>query len=163
MRGWQKKVEALFPPGYAYDIELKRLMYLWLLGILYSLRFFADYRKAYQNLFVWRQIPGALYAEYVLREGAKIPPFFELLSQGMLLFVPLILVLMAIIGVHYMYYRQGSKSIYLMRRLPDPYLLHRTCLVVPLLGVLLALITITVLAGIYYCVYIWVTPEICLP
>lgn len=163
MKEWQKKVEALFPPGYAYDTELKIGMYLWLIGIAYSLRFFADYRKAYQSLFVWRQMTGALYAEYVLREDAKITPFLELFTQGMLFFVPLVLVLLAIIGVHYMYYRQGSKSIYLMRRLPDKKLLHRTCLAAPLLGIVLILATIGVLAGIYYCVYILVTPQICLP
>ncbi len=163
MKEWQKKVEALFPPGYEYDRELKRLMCLWMIGILYSLRFFADYHKAYQRLFVWKQVPGELDAEYVLREGAQIAPFPELLSQGMLLFVPLVLVLIAAIGVHYMYYRQGSKSIYLMRRLPDKKLLHKTCLAAPLLGILTILVTIAVLSGVYYCVYIWVTPEICLP
>ena len=72
----------------------------------------------------------------------------------------LCLVLLA--AYHYAYHRQGSKSIYLMRRLPSKLELHRRCLTLPIAGILIALLTAFLLLLIYYAVYMNVTPAECL-
>lgn len=163
MKNWQLKIEVLFPPGYDYMAELKRVFYLWILAVVYSLRFWWDYYDAYQRLFVWRQIPGQLKAEYVLREGAVIAPFEGLFGPCLLLMVPLAVMLTVTAIMHLLYYYQGSKSIYLMRRLPVKGIVARTSLTAPLLELLAAGITVLVLGGLYYCGYLWITPKICLP
>lgn len=54
---------------------------------------------------------------------------------------------------HYRSYRQGSMSIYLMRRLPEGGLLHRQCWTLPLLGLALYGLTALCLTGICYLIY----------
>ena len=75
----------------------------------------------------------------------------------MLLFLPFW------VGLHYAHYYRGSKSIYLMRRLPDRTLLHRQCWTLPLLALGLTLLVLVLLPALYYLIYRYATPAQCLP
>lgn len=79
---------------------------------------------------------------------------FYLVMGNTLAGLPIALAAMCgLAGIYYSSHWDGSRSIYLMRRLPQRWELHRRCLTVPLLGMvwflLLGLIMILVMYGIY--------------
>ena len=99
----------------------------------------------------------------VLAETRTITPFPQLLEYamtglllGMALTVPLAL-------YHYACHYLGSRSIYLMRRLPDGWELWRRCLTVPALLAVLCLGAIELLTILYFLVFLLLTPPPCLP
>lgn len=157
------RLENLFPPGYEYEAECKRLLAVWAAAVVYSFRFFFDYYEAYKALFSWIRPEGQTEAKYMLLPGAQIVPFEEILGFCFLFFVVLMLVLMTEAVMHYLYYIQGSRSILLVRRLPQRSFLWKTCLTGPMLGVIISAITVGVLYLLYYGVYILITPDVCLP
>ena len=53
-------------------------------------------------------------------------------------------------------------SIYLMRRLPDRWELHRRCLVFPFAGLVLCVAAAFLTVVLCYACYMIATPEICL-
>lgn len=144
------------PPGIYLRQETRLYATGMVCAALYSLGFLLRYGNAYEQLYSTRAgvrmlIPGRVMEDFVV-----------LLGRGLAGFLVLGLGMMALIGYHYAYYRQGSKSIYLMRRLPDGGLLHRQCLTLPLAGIALCLISALLLLIFYYFLYITVTPEACL-
>lgn len=66
------------------------------------------------------------------------------------------------VGYFYLYHRMGSMSVYLMRRLPNRWELHRRCWTVPVLGALAGLVLLGMLLGVYYLIYRFCTPAQCL-
>ena len=60
------------------------------------------------------------------------------------------------------YHRQGSMSIYLMRRLPDPREYARRCWTLPLVGVGICLVLTAVTTAVCYLIYMKCTPASCL-
>ena len=120
------------------------------------------YYEAYDDLFVWRTEYG-IGIEKVVRQGARIVPFEEIISYNFMM-LWLVLFLLIITAVkHYLYYRHGSKSIYLVRRLPDRRYVWKTCVLGPLIGMGITLVVIGVLRLVYWLIYIGVTPAECLP
>ena len=95
--------------------------------------------------------------------GAVMPHFFELIDQGLNLF-PLVGVFLAWeVFDCYRYHRKDTRSIYIMRRLPDKWELHRRCWGIP---VLFSIGTLLVIGGILllcFFVYLILTPPECLP
>ena len=63
---------------------------------------------------------------------------------------------------NYAYHHQGSKSIYLMRRLPDPWERHRRCLGLPVMGIACCVLAVFVTVVFCYALYILGTPSECL-
>ena len=69
-----------------------------------------------------------------------VPPFRELLHPWMLhAFGYLALLCLLFVPRNYSYFRIGSKSFYIMRRVRNPWELHIRCWAVPLLGVAVVL------------------------
>lgn len=109
----KKTLERFAPPGFPYGFELS--LFLWGLGLsfLYSLWFFADFFQALADF--QTSIPfsgGVLYfgdLEFFLRH-----------TKPWLGYVLLALVMAGCVIWNYSYHYQGSKSVYLMRRLPTP-------------------------------------------
>lgn len=60
------------------------------------------------------------------------------------------------------YHRQGSMSIYLMRRLPDPREYARRCWAVPLAGMGVCLVLTVATTALCYLIYMKCTPASCL-
>jgi len=62
------------------------------------------------------------------------------------------------ICINYASHRMGSRSDYLMRRLPDRWEWHRRCLTVPLAAVALSALLVLALLVIFFLVYQYRTP-----
>jgi len=94
--------------------------------------------------------------------GAIMPDFVEIFGRSHWGFLVVIVVALALIGVHYAYHYQGSKSIYTMRRLPSRWELHRRCLTLPLVAIAIYLIMAFAILFIFYTAYMNITPDVCL-
>lgn len=149
-------LEKYAPAG----INLKRERRFFTTGmicsLLFSTAFLLRYSSAYSALYDWVGV------KRVLRPGSIMEDFNVLLDSALIGFFVLALCMLALIIYHYIYHRQGSKSIYLMKRLPNPWELHRRCLTLPLLAALLCLAAAAALLFIYYGVYMAFTPKECL-
>lgn len=143
------------------DMEFERKFFKWgiLLSGLYSLKFVLAYQEARRHLYDgWDSYGpiGELHSEIC------ISPFFELVDSCFTGYLILAVCMVLFSIYHYLYHYQGSKSIYLMRRLPNGWELHIRCLAVPIFGVCACFITTILLIGIYYLVYILFTPKQCI-
>lgn len=156
-----KKLEKLFPPGYEYKGEL------WLAGLLWGgaagvsvLRFalglYVAVGKLYQNL-------SHMDYRKVLREGARVEAYAELVEWYWALWIPAILFLAAMPLYHYFYYYRDTRSIYVMRRLPRRGITFKSCVRGPALGVVIVLVTAVLLYLLYYGIYCLGVPAECMP
>ncbi len=152
------ELERFAPVGYDWRGELRYFAGGLIAAFLYSLRFLIRLKDA-QNL-LYRT--SSLTGQRVLREGMLMPDFAELIDRCLLAF-PLVALMMVFFGVlHYAYHRRGCRCDYTMRRLPDPWELHRRCLTIPVCTVLICLIAGFVMLLIYYEIYMLTTPPECL-
>ena len=125
--------------------------------LLMGLGFLIRYANAYQNLY--RTVNG--HRELI--DGGKIQDFAELLRpMPALSLAGGALVMLGLLVYHWLYHYQGSRSIYLMRRLPRRFELTRRCLTVPLVEALVCLAVTLVLVLLFYWLYHSVTPDVCL-
>ncbi len=144
------------PPGVNFRVELKWLGTGLLLSFFYSLIFLINYSNHYGSLFWYNG------TEKVLLEGAAMPDFIEILGNSLVGFLILAICMTAVLLYHYAYYYQGSKSIYLMKRLPSRRELWRRCVIFPVLAVAVCLFFAFLLLLIYFEIYIAFTPKACL-
>lgn len=98
----------------------------------------------------------------VLREGAVMKDYRDILDIAFAGFAVVAVAMLGFAALHYAYHRTGSRSIYTMRRLPQPMELHRRCLALPAAGIALCALLSFLLLCIYYLIYIAMTPEQCL-
>ncbi len=148
-----ERFRRFFPPGWNYRMEL-RFYGFWLLGsAVFSLQFLVKYCLNYQKLFSWRQ------GELVYNGGGLIG-FSQMLEGCFLGFwiLPLLMLLAALF--HYFYYYQGSRSIYLIRRLPDRWYVFKSCVLLPFLGTVLSLGLQLLLTLLYAICYVVFAPKI---
>lgn len=85
--------------------------------------------------------------------SAYMPTFIEMMSRNWFLFILFALLMLVLAAYNYRYHFQGSRSIYLMKRLPDNKDLARRCLTIPLLGILACILVAALLTGICYLIY----------
>ena len=161
-RQWNERfksfLQKLCPPGYELTKEY-RIFWCWFtIGILYSMQFFINYMNAYDSLFYYS---GSTRTR-VLKLDMRMPGYLELVEDAfdVLLFGSVFLIF--VFAMHYDYYRRGSKPIYLMRRLDDQRLLRKTYLGTLCIYGLIFLITGVTLLILYYMVYRFMTPQMCL-
>ena len=149
-------ISRFAPPG----LDLKPLKDTLTWGLiwaaLYSCGFLIRYAEANSSLYAY----GGVKRE--LLRGAVMPQFSILLDRALVGFWILAACMLGWVIYHYSYYRQGSKSIYLMRRLPNRFELHRRCLTLPLLAAAVCLLTAILLLMGYYGIYLVFTPRQCL-
>ena len=157
-KGTAFSIEMYFPIGYAYEAEIN-LLKIWLLGsIICSFSFFYHYYQAYRMLYIYEPFLN----RWVLRENVLIEEF-SVLSYGIFRGFFLGFLLLGVLAVfHYYSYYQGSKSIYLMKRLPDRWLCLKSCIFVPVAVGFLFLAVMALLYLFYFVFYIWFTPKGCL-
>jgi hypothetical protein len=89
-------------------------------------------------------------------------PFLDILGGRMMGFAAAALCMVPLSIYHYAYHYSGAKSIYVMRRIPDKFELHRRCLALPILGALAYAVMAALLILIYLGIYVAVTPEKCM-
>ena len=154
-----KYLKRSYPPGYSYKNEIALTICAFAGGALNSLiGFFREYSAAKKSLYI------RIGTDIILDESRVMPDFIHIL--GGKLYYMLILAALAFIipsAIHYAYYHTGSKSIYLMRRLPNRFELHRQRLLMPLVYAFVFVFATAALLLIYYAVYMSNTPEACLP
>lgn len=144
------------PPG--MDLKPEKRVFIWgiTLSVFYStFYYFARYAEAYHKLY--ERVGGRL----TLNINAVMPDFRALLGQSLVGFIALSVVMLGFMIYHYIYYRQGSRSIYLMRRLPKKSEMHKRALTLPIIAVLICLAAAFILLMIYFAVYMLVTPKAC--
>lgn len=144
------------PPGMDIKVEKRVMGWGMTFSALFSLSFFLRFSDGLKRLY-WNNGAGR-----TLKANAVMPDFAQLLGGALLGFLILALCMAAFIPIHYAYHHQGSKSVYLMRRLPDRWERHRRCWTLPLCAVLLCLAAAFVLLLIYFAVYMLATPKACL-
>ena len=132
----------------------------WLLGAAMGLTLSVPFR--------YIALRGELYdwtgtGERVLIPERVMAPFYEVLGGALWGFGILALCLAALAVRQYLFHWQGgSRSIYLMRRLPDRWELHRRCLTLPALGAAGGVLAAGALVLLYYGLYRLATPAECL-
>lgn len=154
-----KMLEKYTPPGIAFADEFKLCLIGWSAAIGWSVSYLAKYATARANLFEY-SLKGP-----VLQEGAVITSFYDLVHEGLDSFdgfLMFYLVMLGILVYHYIYYYQGSKSIYLMCRLTDKWEIHRRNITLPLAMIGMGVVTKLALWMLYYGIYLACTPPECL-
>ena len=150
------KLERLAPPGYPIGRERSIFLLGAALAFLYSLFFFSSFNNALDALYqhVGRKrilIPGATMPDFKVLLGSFLSGFYVLAGLSVLL-----------AALHYSYFYQESKSIYLMKRLSNPWELHLRCWTLPILGALCSLLLAFLVLLLYFAIYMIATPEPCL-
>jgi hypothetical protein len=114
--------------------------------------FFITYFTYYNMLF--EEMAG----ELVLRDDVRMIPFRRVVGNSFVGFV-LLAVVMVCLGIyHRAIHYQGSRSIDLLRRLPDRWEGFRRCWAIPLLGLAAAVLLTLALLGGFWLFYDWMTP-----
>lgn len=155
----ERKLSSILPP----NMETDRVQgwILWSLTVpafVCAILFLVRYYQAYDQLWwsAYTPWPGEL--------RALMAPFAQCAVWTLLVYPVLAVVALATAAVLYSSYYQGSRSIYLMRRLPDGRsLLRRQIWSVPLRVMGLLLLLGMVLLALSWLVWRFVTPAQCLP
>lgn len=133
----------------------------WLAGVvaatLHSMLFLIRYFDRRADLYILKA------GKRVLIDGAVMTDFGTLTEGVFLTFYLVSIVTLLVIIYHYFYHYQGSKMMYLMKRLPDKWELHRRCITLPVVGAVLMMVWMLVVHMLYYTIYILCTPSQCLP
>ncbi|MBR2370400.1 MAG: hypothetical protein IKA82_00100 [Clostridia bacterium] len=148
---------SISPPGMSLRSEAVFLAVGNIVGFLYSLGFIVRYFQERATLFKYDKALG-----YILKEGAKIEPFVELLEDAFVIFLITAVASLSFIIMRYAYFHQGSKSVYLMKRLPDPTLRHKMSIKAPVLYCLLTLGAMLACFLLYLAIYYLFTPTQCM-
>jgi len=148
--------ERYVPPGINHKKEREWIIAGLVISLICSMGFLLSYIENYRALF-WE-----LDGEKGIIKGALMPDFVGLLNSRLYGFPVLALCMVAVFLYHYLYHYQGSKSIYLMKRLPDRFELWRRCLTLPLAAALLSMVIAAALMLLYFGIYMYFTPDVCL-
>lgn len=146
------------PPGMDWEYKVDRFCTWMSCAALFALcAFMLQYIDTLNDLYVYKgvngraRIPGAVMADfYTLMDWVFVG--YQLIAVSMLFSA----------RRNYAYHHQGSKSIYLMRRLPDRWERHRRCLGLPVMGIACCVLAVFVTVVLCYAWYILGTPSECL-
>lgn len=153
----EKMLDRMVPPGLDWVAELK-----WLAGglilctVLSAILFISRCAAAVAALYEEVYRDGERVSELV--EGRMMAPFSTVMQGAMAGFVFLWLVILALSVYHYLYYYQESKSIYLMRRLPGWFEIHRRSFALPAASIAASLLVVILLIPVYFGLYCLLTP-----
>ena len=157
----ERKLSALLPPNMA--AERVHDWILWSLiapALVCALAFLCRYREAYDALWYSSYSPHA----GELLGSVLMQPFAVCILWTLIVYPMLAAVALATAAVLYSSYYQGSRSIYLMRRLPDGRsLLRRQVWTAPVCWALTILLSGAVLLGLCWLLWRFKTPAECLP
>ena len=155
----KRTLSSLAPPGSNVKKEWRGTIIGILASALISLLFFQRWQLAVRYSL-------SCYEYSVAHNTAFEDPVasFADLTGGVFAGFWFVIIVMAVMAaLHFRLHFAGSKSIYLLRRLPDKRELVRRTIGMPLLGTALSLLTAAVLLLLYYLVYKYATPAALLP
>lgn len=146
-----RRLEKLFPPGYGYREEIKAAWLLRGLTVFISgLHFFTNLNRALARLRLYEYYMG--FGEE-LPEGIRVEAFAEVAGWYWALWLPVFCFWAVMPLCHYLYYYRGTRSIYVMRRLPRRGVTLGSCVPGPALGAGVSLVAALLLYLSYYGVY----------
>ncbi len=149
------------PPGWDWENLRFSLMLGHGASVLPLLTFLSRYHEARRALYDYVRQDGGMIP--VLNTERVIAPFAPMVLGTPLLGFGVFLLMMALqVLRHYRYHSQDSMSIYLMRRLPDRWELHRRCWTVPVLACLAELVLMAGMIFLCWLYYRFATPAPCL-
>ena len=156
----ERKLSDLLPPN-VNEEQVKGwiIALLTITTLMCGILLLCSYPEDYRELFLrW----GTEYQ--TLRPGAIIPEFDRYAIRTVYVIGGALLLTLASTALLYSSYYQGSRSIYLMRRLPDGRrILRRQIWSVPLRVMVLLLLLGVVMLAASWLMWRFVTPEQCLP
>ena len=120
-------------------------------GVLSFCGFFAHMFQAREKLFYSQT--GELTGNFAGWD------FNAILGKTTLPFFFFAVAMVAFLVLNYLYFYEGSKSIYTMARLKSPWQLHIRCWSLPLLGAATLLLCRAVLTVVYFLVFLLATPK----
>lgn len=142
------------------DAQQEVVQFFWGLGggtVLAWVWFLSSYWSARSELFTLEN------GRKVLAPGRLIADLPEIIGGSFLGLWAVLLWAVVTVALHYAgHYREGSRPVYLMRRLPDRWEYHRRCLSIPGTVILIALMLLLVFLMLFYVIYMNCTPEACL-
>ena len=146
------------PPGMPLKAETAVFGVCMVLSVLWSVFWFLDeYFWDRSSLFSTIGDPGGFYMIRYMTE-------FRTLVQGRFIgFAVTAAIVLGFIVFRYAYLYRGSKSVYLIRRLPEKAPVLKRILLIPLAELLLCGIAAFLLLLMHYVIYITATPKECLP
>ena len=156
----ERKLSDLLPPNVnAEQVKGWIIALLTITTLMCGILLLCSYPEDYRELFLrW----GTEYQ--TLRPGAIIPEFDRYAIRTVYVIGGALLLTLASTALLYSSYYHGSRSIYLMRRLPDGRrILRRQIWSVPLRVMVLLLLLGVVMLAASWLVWRFVTPEQCLP
>ena len=144
-----KNSSVYAPPGMETEKEKNYFLLLLIVAAVASCNFFTRLIQALERL----------ESTMVFYRYDQMPDFYRLLDGNFLGFGVVALYCIGTVAFRFWYYYQGSKSIYLMRRLPDRSVLVRSGVEMPLKRILLSLAVMAGMVVLFYMVYWIATPE----
>ena len=156
-----EKIDNYIPLGFEFKYEKRIFIWGIVLSLLYGSFFFRRFYYTWDNLFerVWKN--GEL-VKLGVKEGAVMKDFVELFDNASLGFFIVAVYMVLFVFLHYAYFKQESKSIYLMKRLPNKWELHKRCITIPLIEIGICFIVAFLFLLLCYTVYMVVTPAECI-
>ena len=141
-----EKLARWVPPGFPLKRELTFYGWAAVFSLLWSLGYLGWLTDAKAILF------SPETGELMPIMASDFLPLVTY-SRCLLLYKLALLLPLVFLLWHYTYHYQGSRSVYLMRRLPDPREFRRRCLTLPLAAlacfILLAAATVLLYFGLY--------------
>lgn len=149
-----KKIEfgKYYPMGFEYKKELQWVMAFWGLELAGSLYFFIALSREVQSLYHY------VNGERLLRQDRIAASFLELSDWYWAGWFPILAFLLAMPLYHYFYYYRDTKSIYVMRRLPQRGVTFKSCVRGPLLCAAAVLTSAFLLYLLYFGIYLLSIP-----
>ena len=136
------------PPGTRAKRELFWIIAGICVSALISLTFVYRYHKNYQEC-AWL---------YSMGRTAAMPLFSELLGNAFFGFTVMLILMAALVLLHYASLNGISKSIYVMKRLPQRSAVIRYVCGMPVLGAALIIACAAAILLIYWLIYRFATP-----
>ena len=157
--GMKKLMQRLSPPGMNVKAEKAITVICLILSALWgTLYFLTNYIMERDVLFTVRG------GKLVPKQGAVISEFAMTVDPGMIFgFYVTMLIIAGFTLFRLAYFYQGSKSIYLMRRLPQKGETAKRVLALPALWIAGTALIMLLFTGLMAAVYLLATPKGCLP
>lgn len=153
----KERLKKYYPPGYDYIKEWISVISWFVVGLIFSMiLFFTELVATNRKLFITSD-------GLKLIEGAIVRPFMKLMEGQLTCFIPMFIFLLVMMVYHYIYYYQGTKSIYVMRRLSSKKYIFKSCIEGTIVGAVTGLAAMCVLFALYYLIYYLAIPSECMP
>jgi hypothetical protein len=141
-------------PGVNGNIEYSIIKVGMIFAIAFSfVTFMISYGFYSSDLYSY--INGAAYAN----ENAVMKEFYLIIKPCLNSFKIVLILMLPLMLFNCGFYLVGSKSVYLIKRLPSRFKFVKSCVAAPLMGVLLYLLCALIVVHICYLVYNNATPK----